>query len=421
MYVGNQLSHRRVYVAFGSLFVLLSLLLNACAAAPSLRRSVRHVPTGMPPAVRKSTTMAGLARVRHVFVIMLENEGYDSAFADPSQDPYLAKTLVRRGALLENYYAVGHSSLDNYIAFISGQPPNPDTQGDCVDGFVTFARQAHLIAWKGATDIQEGSGCVYPPEVQTLVGQLAEHGFTWKAYMQDMGNQPGRDGTVGSTCGHPALNGPDRAIDAAKGDGYVTRHDPFVYFQSIIDNIASCDHHVVPLGSPAGTMPKSDTVGVTGLASDLRSASSTPNFSFISPNLCEDGHDYPCGNEPTPGPSALADIDGFLKVWVPLITASPAFKANGLLLITFDEGTSQSACCGEVPGPTNSAPGGNGGPGGGRVGAVLLSPFIKPGTVVATPLNHYSALASFEDLFGLPRLGDAQTVTTTFDRLSTSR
>jgi hypothetical protein len=51
------------------------------------------------------------------------------------------------------------------------------------------------------------------------------------------------------------------------------------------------------------------------------------------------------------------------------------------------------------------------------VGAVLLSPFITPGTVVSkTSYNHYSSLASIEDLFGLPHLGEAQTVTTTFDK-----
>jgi hypothetical protein len=67
-----------------------------------------------------------------------------------------------------------------------------------------------------------------------------------------------------------------------------------------------------------------------------------------------------------------------------------------------------------------AANGGNGiaGPGGGKVGAVLISPFIAPGTVVPTKAayNHYSALASIEDLFGLPRLGEAQTVTSTFDK-----
>ena len=54
------------------------------------------------------------------------------------------------------------------------------------------------------------------------------------------------------------------------------------------------------------------------------------------------------------------------------------------------------------------------GPGGGKVGAVLISPFIKPGTVSTTPYNHYSSLASWEQLFGLPRLGYAASVPSTF-------
>jgi hypothetical protein len=47
------------------------------------------------------------------------------------------------------------------------------------------------------------------------------------------------------------------------------------------------------------------------------------------------------------------------------------------------------------------------GPGGGRVGAVLLSPFIKPGTVTTADYNHYSMLRTIEDIFGLSHLGDA--------------
>jgi hypothetical protein len=212
------------------------------------------------------------------------------------------------------------------------------------------------------------------------------------------------------------VNGSDHAVSATIGDGYATRHDPFVYFHSIIDHAAACDRQVVPLGGPTGSMPRSDTVGVTGLAQDLRSAATTPNFSFISPNLCHDGHDYPCANEQAPGSSALADIDDFLQTWVPIITSSTAFRTDGLLVITFDEGADQASCCGERPGPTDSAPGDGGGPGGGRTGTILLSPFIRRQEVVTAAFNHYSTLASIEDVFGLARLGNARTVTSTFDR-----
>ncbi len=106
----------------------------------------------------------------------------------------------------------------------------------------------------------------------------------------------------------------------------------------------------------------------------------------------------------------MADIDTFLSTWVPRITSSAAFKDNGLLAITFDESdgpqSDASACCGETADPNTPLPGISG-LGGGRVGAVLLSPFIRGGTVSATPYNHYSLLASTESDFGLPRLGYA--------------
>ena len=50
---------------------------------------------------------------------------------------------------------------------------------------------------------------------------------------------------------------------------------------------------------------------------------------------------------------------------------------------------------------------GRDGPGGGRVGALLLSPLVAPGTENATPYNHYSLLCSMEDAFGYPHLGFA--------------
>ena len=80
-------------------------------------------------------------------------------------------------------------------------------------------------------------------------------------------------------------------------------------------------------------------------------------------------------------------------------------------MITFDEGSDSAACCGEASGfgpdhPNVPLPGKNG-PGGGRIGAVLLSPLIRPGTVSTVDYNHYSLLRTVEDIFGLPHLGDA--------------
>ncbi len=348
-----------------------------------------------------------LPRIRHVFFIMLENEDYASTFGEPSADPYLAQELPAQGALLEDYYAIGHESNDNYIALVSGQPPNPDNQADCQD-FDEFPVSA--INEEG---VEEGVGCVYPEAVQNIGTQLSARKLTWKGYMQDMGNDPNRETAA---CGHPGLNEQDHTQEAVEGDGYATRHDPFVYFKSVISNQSYCDAHVVALGSPTGQMPAAALKGEKGLATDLKKISTTPDFSFITPNLCEDGHDYPCKNQAS-GASALADIDSFLETWVPMITSSRAFKDNGLLEITFDESdgpqSDASSCCEEKPGPASPLPGITGS-GGGKIGAVLISPFIRPGTVSTTAYNHYSSLASWEELFGLPRLADAKSVPSTF-------
>jgi hypothetical protein len=149
-------------------------------------------------------------------------------------------------------------------------------------------------------------------------------------------------------------------------------------------------------------------VNLEHLPQDLTSETTTANYVFITPNLCNNGHDAVCADGRRGG---LVAINAFLQHWVPLIEGSPAFRA-GLLVITFDESDGagpegSSACCGEQPLPgARYLPGFNG-PGGGRVGAVLLSPFIKPGTISATPYNHYALLRTVETIFGLPHLGYA--------------
>jgi hypothetical protein len=303
--------------------------------------------------------------------------------------------------LLSRYYGIGHASNDNYVAMVSGQAPNPQNQADCplFDDFLDLGTAANGQL--------RGTGCVFPASVPTIGGQLSRAGFTWKDYDEDMGNIPLRDG--GTACGHPLADTPDLTQLAVPGDGYATKHNPFVYFHSVIDHRAYCDAHVVPLGSPSNGR---------GLAADLASVSTTPNLSFIVPDMCDDGHDpvlpgLGCTNESSPG--GITQASTFLSVWVPRITGSPAFTHDGMLIVLFDEAATSdpAACCGEVPGPNSPDPGITG-PGGGRTGAVVVSPFTTPGTTSGIAYNHYSLLASLEDLFGLGRLGMAGTVTSTF-------
>jgi hypothetical protein len=331
-------------------------------------------------ALATATCARGPTTIDHVFVLVLENQNFETSFGAASPAPYLADTLIREGAFLRQYYGIGHASLDNYIAMISGVAPDTATQSDC--GVFSDFQQVGT-----APDGQPiGNGCVYPAHIATVANQLATRGMTWRAYMEDMGADPAREA---STCGHPKIGVPDLTEGATPTDQYATKHNPFVYFHSIIDS-ASCATNVVPL-------PQLET--------DLGSAASTPNFVFISPSLCHDGHDRPCANGE---PGGLVSADRFLRHWVPLITASPAFQKGGLLVITFDEAasTDATACCNEQPGP-NVTNAGVRGPGGGRTGAVLLSPLIARGTVSDVPYNHYSLLRSIEDIFGLPHLGYA--------------
>jgi phosphatidylinositol-3-phosphatase len=321
-----------------------------------------------------------LPPIRHVFVIVLENQGFDTTFSAHSRAPYLADTLRKAGVFLRQYHGIGHYSLPNYLAMISGVAPTPKTQIDCphYDDF----RETGI-----APDGQPiGDGCVYPTHVSTLANQLEAKHLTWGGFMEDMGNDAARES---ATCGHPTMGSTDLTEGATPTDQYATKHDPFVYFHAILDS-ASCKQNVVPL---------------TRLEDALGSVDRTPNFTFIVPNLCHDGHDRPCKNGE---PGGLESANTFLQHWVPRIIASPAYQADGVIIINFDEALSidASACCRQPSGPNTTKPGVNG-PGGGRTGAVLLSRFIKPGTVSNVPYNHYSLLRSVEDVFGLPHLGYA--------------
>jgi hypothetical protein len=322
---------------------------------------------------------------KHVFVIMLENESYNTTWSAGSAAPYLATTLRRQGVLLTNYYGIGHVSLPNYVAEISGQGPSLSTQGDCT----TY--KDFTATGTGTLGQVLGDGCVYPSSVKTIADQLTAKGLTWKSYQEDMANST----TEPTTCRHPVLGSPDPTVVARLGDEYATRHNPFVYFHSIIDS-PSCAANVVDLKA---------------LPADLASIRTTPNFSFITPNLCDDGHDSPCVDGQRGG---LVSANQWLQTWVPRILASPAYKKDGMVVITTDEaeasgvGLDATACCHEAQAPNVTAAGDTG-PGGGRVGALVLSRFVKPGSTATTPYNHYSLLCSLENTFGLAHLGYAAT------------
>jgi hypothetical protein len=401
-----------------------------------------------------SSTPSTLPPVKHVFVIMLADQGYDQTFGAPTSDPYLATTLRKQGELLPNYYAVTQGELANEIALISGQGPTPQTAANCPN----YADIEPAVA--GTEGQVVGSGCVYPSSTQTLADQLISKGDTWKAYVEGIGDGPHGQA---KTCRHPALGSADPGTVASLQDPYVTWRNPLVYFSAI-----------------GKTACSADDVGLNQLASDLKTAKTTPSFSYIVPSPCDDGDDQPCA----PGAqSGLAAADRFLRGVVPEIEASPAYAAGGLIAITFDQApqsgpdADSSSCCDNptaypnlpptttttttsttpttttpapaTPAPTVTTTGTATAPyaiappttpttpttttpatttttpttttpaseltgqttptgGGGEVGLLLISKYVKANSTDALDyFNHFSLLSSIEQLFGLKRLGYA--------------
>jgi hypothetical protein len=407
--------------------------------------------------------------IKHVIVIDLENESIGTTFGPNSPAVYLNKTLLPEGEFLKGYYATGHVSLDNYISQVSGQAPNLLTNSDCTtatggsyNDVTPGTLDANQAKYPGQVD---GQGCVFPASVQTIGGQLdaaypQSAQSDWREYAEDMGNDPARDGGVadalgGTDCAHPtqvngvasddtnSAEGPNATgsqVKSATSDQYANRHNPFAYFHSVTDNAAICDQDVVPLGS--ATTNADGAITYSGhLARDLAHAATTPKFAFITPNLCDDGHDATCAGVNDAGTAAggLSGADDWLKTWMPLIFNSPAYKdGSTLVMLTFDEGNVSDVTAGdnEQPGPDNTNPGyspllnepiaayhgltyydllGVHGltpgveppagtmPGGGQIGAVLFnSKWIQPGSTDTTgSYSHYSALRTFEDLLAV--------------------
>jgi hypothetical protein len=326
-----------------------------------------------------------LPPVKHVFVIMLSDEPYATVFGPASVARYLTGTLEAKGELLVRYYAVAHEQLANGIALLSGQGPTPQTAQNCP----TY--EDLTPGTVGASGQASGHGCVYPSTTQTLAGQLTAKHLTWKAYVEGMAQG------AQSVCAHPALGAADPTSAPAAGQAYATFSNPFLYFHAVIDS-APC---------------ASEDVGLSRLKSDLASAKSTPSFSYIAPDRCHDGNPTPCAAGAGAG---MGPADSFLQRVVPEILGSKGYKEGGLLVITTDEAPSSgefadsSSCCAEPRFPNLPAPAGTGlsAKGGGEVGALLLSSFVKPHTTNnQEQYNHFSLLRTIEDLYGLKHLGYA--------------
>jgi hypothetical protein len=322
-----------------------------------------------------------LPEVKHAFLIVLGEGGYDETFG-AAATPYLSRVLPKKGELLPNYYGVTSGVLANEIALLSGQGPTTETAANCPDYKAIAPGTVSAVA-----EQVEGVGCVYGKEVKSLPTQLSEAEVSWRAYVQDMEN----GGAIGQPwrCRRPTLGGPDTSAPVP-GDQYATWRNPVVYFSAIVEG-GECEKH---------------DVGFELLTTDLSAKKKTPALSLIFPNLCHSGGEYECEPGAPKGAQGIAEE---LKTLVPAIMASPAYEEGGLILITSaqakqtGEGADQESCCLAPEYPNLPATGG-----GGKVGLLMISPFVEPGKVEeAESANHFTLLKTLATMLGVEPTGYA--------------
>jgi len=162
----------------------------------------------------------------------------------------------------------------------------------------------------------------FPVSSDNVVRELLAAGKTWKGYAEDLPSV----GYTGDSIGN-----------------YAVRHFPLAYLTDV-QNDATQKQNLVPF---------------TQFASDL-SSSKLPNYSFVTPNLCNDAHDC-----------SFSIADTWLHNNIDPLIKSPLFMKDGLLIIVFDES------------------GGDNTHGGGRVVCALISGAVSKKAFQSTTLYQH--------------------------------
>ena len=259
----------------------------------------------------------GVPHLDHVFIIMMENHSYKQILNNPNA-PF-TNSYARSANLATQYYAVAHPSLTNYLEVVGGSnfgvlsdnnsdwhnascstnlatgiadtdnPPSPDicpiggTGTDAATTAMDFTNETlgspGEINIDGKMSIAANANTVG----RTIADQLVDAGRTWKSYQESLPvTGPDRvnnsDGFYSNLTDFskikPVLNPPLSSADLV--NLYAAKHNPFVYFANV----------------QAGTNPLNsyaNVVDFNALSGDLRSGK-VPNYSFISPNQCNDQH-----------------------------------------------------------------------------------------------------------------------------------
>lgn len=341
----------------------------------------------------------GRGPLRHLFLIMMENQAADAILGNTADAPHLNR-LAQQGGVALQYFGVTHPSMPNYLATISG-----DFQGiwdDCVAGpdvtcapeeFVPGADDGTVDLLLTPEEVARASQRRHWFDGRNLVDQLEARHLTWKAYMQ----------------GLPAVGSVVASAPAGVSDGlYSQRHNPFMYFTNVRQNPERLKR-IVPS---------------TQLSVDLRRADTTPNFVWLSPDNCHNMHGLPhddaaavgipdcAATESTLAPQlrtqaphssapgidhkVVALGDAYVGSVVQEIMRSPAWRERSAIVIVWDEDdfSGHDGCCGS---PTSQG----GVLGGGRAPLLVLTSGHPRHRTVTRPANHYVLLATIQRLWDL--------------------
>lgn len=283
----------------------------ATGASAAARRHGRSVPRAA-RAVSNDPCGHTAARPRYRHVLWVVMENDPYSAVIGSPSAPFTTRLARECGVADHYDAVTHPSLPNYLALTAGS-----TFGIADDAYPS----AHLL------------------HAASLFSQLHAHHRSWRAYEESM--------TV-------------RCEQVSAGT-YAVKHNPAAYFVPLR---AQCRRFDVPMG----------TLRRGPLARAL-ATNRLPSFSFVTPNVCDDGHSCP-----------LATADAWLRRFFARLTASPAYRAGHLVaFVTWDEGSGADQ----------------------RVPLVAVAPSVRRGTVATAAFSHYSLLRTTEQLLGVPPLGHA--------------
>ncbi len=280
-------------------------LLMACASAAlmtTVMADQEQVPQGTP-------------RLDHVFVIVMENHAYGQIVGNPNA-PF-TNAYAQAANTADNYFAVAHPSLTNYLEIVGGS--NFGVLTDNSPDWHNASCKPNIVAGTVATDVPAspnvcpiaGTGMdaptvaidttneVTPPGItavtnidgsslsaaktvgKTIADQLAERGKSWKSYQESLPPTGANgvnysDGFFTDGTNIPSVI-PGESQTLVKL--YAAKHDPFVYFRSVQEGTspALSLQNVVGFEGPGG------------LYDDLASAH-LPDFSLIAPNQCNDQH-----------------------------------------------------------------------------------------------------------------------------------